>query len=240
MAQAAVALQFSAMTVSAGPPYATDDPEPTAFGHYENYLYTSGAHGDGGTGADFGVDFNYGAAADLQLTVVLPLGLEHASGAAATTGLGNVQLAAKYRLSHQRDVGWNVALFPRVFLPSISRQIGARHGYFQLPLWLGREFGPWSTFGGGGCEFNRAGTDRNYCFGGWALTRQLSPKLQLGAEVFHRGADAVAARSSTALGAGARYDVSASLHLLAAGGGGIRNATSEQQYSWYAALLFTL
>jgi hypothetical protein len=57
----------------AGPPYVTDDPEPVAPGHFEIYLYAGGSAARGGSDGQSGIDFNYGAAPDLQLTAVLPL-----------------------------------------------------------------------------------------------------------------------------------------------------------------------
>jgi len=97
----------------AGPPYVTDDPEPTDYQHYENYLFGSGTSTRDGTAGAAGADFNYGAAPDLQLTAVLPLVFSRPVGRTTTTGLGRIELAAKYRLLHQKDVGWDVAVFPR-------------------------------------------------------------------------------------------------------------------------------
>jgi hypothetical protein len=86
---------------------------------------------------------------------------------------------------------------------------------------------------------NHGGTARNYCFAGWVLAKQLSARTQLGVELYHQGADAADARATTLAGVGLRYDASEHLHLLAYGSGGLQNADSEHQYSWYAALLFT-
>lgn len=226
--------------VRAGPPYFTDDPVPTDERHYEIYAFAASLHNSGGTGSDAGIDFNYGGARDLQLTAAFPVSFEQPHGAESSTGLGNIELAAKYRFLHQRDVGWDVAVFPRVFLRSASSGVGEQHASFQLPLWVGRDWDSWSTFGGGGCVLNHGGDARDYCFAGWVLTRQLRPNLQLGAEIYHQTADTDDARDKTLAGVGIRYDVSERLHVLAYGSGGIQNAASEHQYSWYAAMLFTL
>jgi len=70
-------LVLSVGTISpslAGPPYVTDDPEPTDTGHWENYLYTETAHVAGQTvRPEAGIEINYGAFADTQLTWSLPL-----------------------------------------------------------------------------------------------------------------------------------------------------------------------
>jgi hypothetical protein len=68
-----------------------------------------------------------------------------------TAGLGNVELAAKYRFLHQDTVGWDVAVFPRVFLPSGSGIVGDNRASLLLPVWVQRDWtSAWSTFGGGG------------------------------------------------------------------------------------------
>src|SRR6185437_11979673 len=59
---------------AAGPPFTTDDPEPTDTGHYEIYLFAQGMSGHSGSNGEGGIDFNYGAAPDLQLTAVRVVG----------------------------------------------------------------------------------------------------------------------------------------------------------------------
>src|SRR5271170_1435998 len=85
----------------AGPPYVSDDPEPTDYRHFEIYSFNNGmAARDGISGAS-GIDFNYGAAPDLQLTATLPVGFDQPTGSKTSFGLSNVELAAKYRFLYQ-------------------------------------------------------------------------------------------------------------------------------------------
>jgi hypothetical protein len=153
--------------------------------------------------------------------------------------LGNIELAAKYKFLHQDDFGVDVAFFPRVFLPAGSPQVGERHVSLLLPLWFGRSWSDWATFGGGGCVLNRGGDSQDFCQVGWALTNQVSSKLQLGAEIYHQTADTRGGRASTGLGFGAIYDLSDNYHLLASGGPGIQNPETTGRYLWYAAVLLT-
>ncbi len=222
-----------------GQPYVTDDPVPTDDGHFEIYAFTDGTAVRDGTSGTAGVDFNYGGAPDLQLTAVLPLEYDNPAHSGAVAGIGNIELAAKYRFLHQADFGWDVAVFPRVFLPSASHLVGDRRVSFLLPLWIGRDFGAWSTFGGGGCALNNGDGSQNYCIAGWALTREMLPALHVGAEVYHQTADTRGGRASTGLGFGATYDLSDNYHLMASIGPGIENASQTNRYSWYTALLFT-
>ena len=223
----------------AGPPYLSDDPVPTDYRHYEIYAFANGVAGADGSGGETGIDFNYGATPDLQLTTVLPLGYADPRKGERAVNLGNVELAAKYRFLHQEDVGFDVAVFPRVFLPAGSAQVGERHTSFLLPIWLGKDWANWSTFGGGGCVLNRGGGARDYCIAGWAATYQLLPKLQLGVEVFHQTADTKDGRATTVIGTGVKYDLSDNYHLLCYIGPTIQNAAKTNRYTWYASALFT-
>jgi hypothetical protein len=70
-------LALSVATTSpsiAGPPYVTDDPEPTDTGHWENYLFTEITHVAGQSARpEPGIEINYGAFKDTQLTWSFPL-----------------------------------------------------------------------------------------------------------------------------------------------------------------------
>ena len=61
---AALAMLAASVTppALAGPPYVSDDPEPTDYRHFEIYAFTSGTRTIDGTSGQGGVDFNYGAA----------------------------------------------------------------------------------------------------------------------------------------------------------------------------------
>ncbi|MDE2134943.1 MAG: transporter [Alphaproteobacteria bacterium] len=222
-----------------GPPYITDDPEPTDYKHFEIYLFNGGTASRSGTGIASGLDFNYGAALDLQLTAVVPVSFNDAGGGRTATDLGNIELAAKYRVLHQQGFGWDVAIFPRVFLPAGSRTVGERHAALLLPIWIGKNWGDWSTYGGGGCEINRGGTSQNFCLMGWALAREVLPGLQMGAELYHQGADTRGERATSGIGTSVIYDIGEHYHLMGSIGPGIQNAGETNRYSWYTALLFT-
>jgi Putative MetA-pathway of phenol degradation len=242
-ALAATAILLSYLAVCgaaiAGPPYVSDDPEPTEYRHFEIYAFTEGTDTRDGVGGSGGIDFNYGATPDLQLTAVIPFAYDSPNAGRAALGLGNVELAAKYRFLHQADAGWDVAVFPRVFLASPSSHVAASHTSVLLPIWLGRDWGDWSTFGGGGCVFNRSRDSQDFCLVGWALTRQVTPDLQLGAELVHQTADQKGGRATTGMGFGLKYDLGEHYHLLAYAGPGLQNAAETNRLSWYSSILFT-
>jgi hypothetical protein len=228
-----------AFPAMAGPPYQSDDPEPTDYRHYEIYTFNKGVRSKGDLAGASGIDFNYGAAPDLQLTATLPIGFDFPSNGPTAFGLSNIELAAKYRLLHQDTFGLDVAVFPRVFLPSGSRSVGDRQASVLLPIWVQKDWGKWSTFGGGGCQISAAGRSHDFCLYGGTVTRQIAPTLQLGIELFHQTADGVGNSATTSLGIGAKYDLNDNIHLLGYAAKGIQNARTTNQYSWYTAILFT-
>jgi hypothetical protein len=223
----------------AGPPYVSDDPEPTDYKHFEIYTFNNGTATRNGIAGESGIDFNYGAAPDLQLTATVPAGFDRPFGEGTSVGLGNIELAAKYRFLHQDSFGLDVSVFPRVFLPSGSNVIGDNHASLLLPVWVQKDWsGGWSAFGGGGCTVTeRRAVD--FCQAGAVLTYQLLPKLQLGAELFHQTADSSGTSATTSLGIGWRYDLNDNYHLLGYVRRGIENTNETDQYSWYASVLFT-
>jgi hypothetical protein len=239
VAASAASFFLIASAANAGPPYLSDDPEPTDYQHYEIYSFANGDVGDNGIGGEAGIDFNYGATPDLQLTAVLPLGYARPNDAPASIDLGNIELAAKFRFLHHDDFGVDVAVFPRLFLPAGSAAVGERHASFLLPIWLEKDWGKLATFGGGGCVLNRGGDSQDFCLAGWAVTYQPLPTLQLGAELFHQTADTKDGRAVTTLGVGARYDLSDNYHLLGYIGPTLQNAAETDRYTWYASVLFT-
>lgn len=236
----AIGLALWSLPAFAGPPYVTDDPEPTYLGHYEIYLFAGGSAARDGSGGAAGIDFNYGAAPDLQLTAVVPLGWDAPKLGGSSVDLGNIELAAKYKFLHQDDFGLDVAFFPRVFLPAGSSAVGERHASLLLPIWIGRSWDNWSAFGGGGCTINHGGGSQNFCQMGLALTDQVMERLQFGAELYHQTADVIGGKASTGLGFGATYDATEHMHLMASFGPGLQNAGDTGRYAWYLALLVTL
>ena len=234
-----VAVLGLARPALAGPPYVSDDPEPTDYKHFEIYTFNTGTAVRGDTNGASGIDFNYGAAPDLQLTATIPGGFNLPAGSEASFGLGNVELAAKYRFLHQDSFGLDVSVFPRVFLPSPSNGVGNNTASVLLPIWVQKDWsGGWSAFGGGGCVFSERAA-QNYCLSGGVVTYQLLPKLQLGMELFHQTADGAGTPAATSLGIGAKYDINDDYHLLGYVRRGIQNTDETDQYSWYASVLFT-
>jgi hypothetical protein len=75
-----------------------------------------------------------------------------------------------------------------------------------MPLWLEKDWGSWSAFGGGGCALNRGSGSQDFCQAGWVLTRQILPSLQLGAEIVHQTADKIGGLNRMVAAGHARLD----------------------------------
>lgn len=227
------------LTAFAGAPYLTDDPEPTNTGHYEIYFFGDGAFARDGHEASTGIDFNYGAGANLQLTATMSMDRISPRAGTSVFGFGNLELAVKYKFLQQQDAGVDVAFFPSVILPSGSSAVGERHASLMLPLWLQRTSGNWTMFGGGGYEIHRGGDAKDFCVLGFAVTRQVNERLQVGAELFRQTADTRHGVASTDFNVGVTYDLNQHFHLTASAGTGLQNRDQSDRVVWYASLLWT-
>jgi hypothetical protein len=210
---AAVALVCAAATVpaGAGPPYATDDPAPTDTGHWEIYSFAT-AEGRGGSfEGTAGLDLNYGALPGVQLTATLPVTFADAG----STRFGNLELGVKYRFLNRSKRGLSAAIFPRVVLPT-----GPDRGLssWLLPVWVQKDIGKWSIFGGGGYTLHPGAGNCDYATGGIAVTREIGDGLTLGVEALRQGPDNVDARAATLLGLGGSVHLKGLLSLIASGG----------------------
>lgn len=240
LALACFAALFGASAARAGPPFVTDDPEPTEPGHWEIYAFASGAESRLEAEGEAGLDINYGAATDLQFTAVLPIAYQNEDRARA--GLGDIELAVKYRFLHQREgsAAPDVSFFPAITLPTARRAFGSGRVQVFLPLWAQKDFGRWSLFGGGGYQINPGRGSRDYWVLGIALSREITDRLSVGAELFHETPEEVGDRAFTGASVGATYRVAGPYSVLFSVGPGLQNRREEGRYTFYAALKIDL
>jgi hypothetical protein len=233
---ASLTLIVHAAPAVAGPPYVTDDPEPTDTGHWEDRVFASGTVLFGETAGQAGFDINYGAAKDLQLTLVAPLDFDTAGD--DRLGAGNLQLSVKYRFAHQSEASWlpDIAVFPQINLPTAAGRFSDRRASFFLPVWAQKDFGPWSTFGGGGYDLNPGLQDRNYWLVGWGLTRKVTDRLQLGGEIYHQTPVAAGQPATTVAAVGFAYQMTTHFAIMASGG---PDFEARGQATFYTALQLT-
>jgi hypothetical protein len=212
------ALCIVAAPAAGGPPYQTDDPEPTELKHWEIYVFNSADGRRGSIDGEGGLDLNYGAIKDVQLTATVPLAYSHSRGSGWRVGRGDLELGAKFRLVNDEQGGFQAAIFPRVILPTSSRNIGGTRARFLLPLWLQKDWGNTSLFGGGGYEVNPGPENRNFLVAGAALTHALNGRTSVGAELTYEGRDKVDGSSTKGMNLGLIQKLGGPFSLLLAGG----------------------
>ena len=231
---AAVALAAAASAAVAGPPYHADDPEPTELGHWEIYNFVD-ADGRGATiDGEAGVDLNYGAAKGLQLTATVPLAFSHSPAGGWRAGSGDLELGAKYRFLNDEAAGWQAAVFPRVILPTSARDLGGNRARLLLPLWVQKDVGKTSLFGGGGYEINPGPGNKNFWQAGVAVTHDFTDKLSLGAEVYWQSGDTRGGDDTSGIDVGLIHKLGGPYSLLLAAGPAF--AGGRTGYHSYAAL----
>lgn len=219
---------------SAGPPYETDDPEPTELGHWEIYTFTGLEGGHGNLDGSAGFDFNYGPVKNIQLTATLPLDYSQVRGGGWRTGAGDLEFGVKYRFVDLASEGVSVAIFPRVILPTSTLAGADNRTRLLLPVWAQKDIGRTAIFGGGGYELNPGPDNRDFWLAGAAITHAVSDAVTLGGEATHQSADAVGGASRNSLGAGAIVKLRDPFSLLVSGGPAWSGGQSS--YHFYAAL----
>jgi len=228
--------------VRAGPPFETDDPEPVDEGHFEVNVAALGITGRGATGAIPGIDANYGPAPDLQLHLGVQAAYAEAPHGGWTAGYGDTELGVKYRFVEQDPKGWrpDIAFYPNIELPTgaASKGLGAGHVQLQLPLWIEEDWGPWSSYGGGGYWYSRGAGDQDFWFAGWLLSRKVTDELMLGGEVFRQTPTVIGARANNGFTLGGSYDVTEGGRILFSGGRGPLENNNGFGYVYYLGYQF--
>ena len=235
---------IAADPAAAGPPYRTDDPMPVEPGRWEVFAFSTATRSTGDVAGGLpAIDANYGAGPGLQLHALVPIAFDDPRGRAARFGPGDVEFGVKYRFATGDPGGWlpDAAIYPAIDLPSgdAAKHLGSGHARVFLPLWLQKEIGKWTTFGGPGYWLNPGPGSRNFWYFGWAVQRQITDDFAVGAEVFHQTADTTDGKEQTGFNIGAVYDLNDHYHLMFSAGRGVEHAPATNEFSYYAALQLT-
>jgi len=235
-----------ALRAQAGPPFQTDDPTPVDLGHYEFYVFgtVDGTPAETDpTGPAF--EFNWGAVPNVQLHAILPFGAVlpsnnpvYAPGGTGTSafGLTDMELGVKYGFIKQTKRRPQIGSFTMFEIPTgnSTKGLGVGRVWYKLPIWVEKEFGPWSLCGGMGYTVvPQTGYD-NFLYGGFLVKREINEKLELSAELFSHAREGFAAaqtQASTMIDAGGYYHFkSPGLQLLFAYGHSIAGQTENYGY----------
>jgi hypothetical protein len=227
---------LSPREAEAGPPYATDDPEPVEYRHWELYLASQTLHDrDGWTGTGPHFEVNYGVVPNVQLHVIAPLAYSLPAEGARAYGYGDTELGVKVRFLLERKWTPQIGTFPFLELPTGSHGRGLGNGSAQvfLPVWLQKSFGPWSTYGGTGVWLDTGRRDGHFWYFGWQVQRHLAEAFAVGAEVFHLTPKTYGGESDTRFNVGGVLDVSETHHLMLSLGRGLAGSNLFQGYVAY-------
>jgi hypothetical protein len=239
-AQLGVAAALLSAAALAGPPYATDDPEPVEFRHWELYLASQDFHDrDGWNGTAPHFEVNYGVVTNVQLHLIAPLAYSAPDGGTTHYGYGDTEVGVKFRFVREGDWVPQVGTFPLVEVPTGSIHSGLGNGTTQVyvPLWLQKEFGKWTTYGGAGLWLDASTPVRHWWFIGALLQRELVEGVTVGAEIFHLTPATSGDESDTRFNIGAVLDITDAHHILLSAGRGFEGPNLFQSYVAYQATL---
>ncbi len=188
-----------------GPPYQTDDPVPVDLHHYEFYIFgitdstpvvrTSGSPA---------FEFNWGAVPRVQIHAVLPFGASVPSNRAvyqpngqgpSAFGLTDMELGVKIAFIKETKHFPQIGSFTMFEMPtgSYDKGLGVGKVWYKLPIWFQKNEGKWLFDGGGGYEVVPQAGYRDFPYVGFLVKRELSERLELGAELFAHGREGDAA-----------------------------------------------
>lgn len=213
--------------VYAGPPFITDDPDPTDYHNYEFYFFgavQSARHSRGlllpALEANYGIFHNTEAHLLVPITTIKDMGY-HA------TGLGDTELGIKYKLPFSDKLP-AIAITPTALVPTGNFRLGIGSGRmtYLLPAWIGKHFKKWYVYGGGGYFINAEPNSKNLAFAGIVVQREVSDKLMIGAEIFTQGRSINRVlsledkdeKAFTLLNIGTSYEITKKLTILASVG----------------------
>lgn len=232
----------------AGPPFATDDPEPPELGRFEINIAAIGSYFQGGRqGSLPDFDINYGAAEDIQIHVGVQNGFAKQQGTVTRDGYGDTELGLKYRFVEEDEDGWRpqISAYPILELPtgSATKQLGTGEPRLLLPIWLQKSIGPWTTFGGGGYWLNPQNgvtPEKDYWFAGWAVLRRLDEQWNVGGELFWQSPNGEEIATGAAFNLGGEYDIDDDHHILFSAGRGLEDPSRFNAFSFYLGLQLIL
>jgi hypothetical protein len=217
----------------AGPPFFTDDPDPVELHQWEINFATLSFHSTHEwSGSAPLLEINYGVLDGLELHAQVAMNYSKLSGEPAHFGFSDTELGFEWRFLDQEKNGITMATYPTLELPTgnHAENLGGGKTQLFLPLWLQREFGKWTTYGGGGYWFNPGYDNRNFWFAGWELQRKITEHFTAGVEIYHQTGDEVDESSQTNMGLGVIWDLSETYHILAYAGHSVQGPAEFQSY----------
>ena len=169
-----------------GPPMITDDPGTPGNGKWENNFAFTFESRNGERSFELPqIDLNYGAGDHIQLTLQAAPTVFEQDPHGAVGGLGETQLAVKWRFLDEAKAGFDVSMFPRILFniqdSSARRGISEPGTRFQIPFQAAKTLGKWHLDAEAGPLVSTVG--RGEWLYGFVAGYDLSKKTGLMAEV---------------------------------------------------------
>jgi len=224
------------LSLHAGPPYVTDDPEPVRYKHWELYLASQLSHDEARwSGTLPHAEVNYGAAPDLQLHIIAPFSFIRPAGGSFHYGNGTMELGAKYRFIPETDSRPQVGTFPLVEAPIGDRAkgLGTINTPVFLPIWLQKTMGKWQGYGGGGYWFNPGAGNRGFLQAGWQAQYNIDERWSPGAEIFYMSPQTDDGSARVSFNLGLIVNITGRHHILASLGRDLHGPGLTQSYLAY-------
>ncbi len=229
----ACALAGEVRPAIAGPPYVTDDPDPTAYRDWEIYTglqYENDGGGNVAASLPF-AELNYGALPNVQVSATIPvtdIGVQ--PGEFRRYGSGGIDFGVKARFVQESEKRPQISFYPSMQTPTAGL---TEHTVTFLPIWMQKSWGAWTAFGGGGLYLNPGLDQKNYAFFGGTLERAISPGTTIGAELFHQGSSVLGLPGTTASNVGAIFQVGTTHAILFSLGGAYSGLDRFSAYASY-------
>ena len=229
-----------AAVARAGPPFVADDPEtPPLHGWEINIpLSLERETGEGVIEAPV-LDINYGLTSNVQLMVEFAF-LHSTLGESQTEhGLSDTGVGVKWRFLEEGPKAPQVAVYPKVVIPTgdSRRGLGEGKASWVLPLVAQKSWGPWTVFGNLGGVLQNRPDSRDFWFQGVAVVREVGPHLELGIEEYGNSPTDRDEPSSLGFNAGGTWTLGKTVNVLFSAGRTIRGEQATTGYLGIQLLL---
>ncbi len=211
-----------------GPPFFTDDPEPLDLHGWEFYLSSEAEFSSGNIDATLPhFEANYGLFNEGQVHLLVPLEYIR-SGGSSEYDAGNVEIGVKYRFYHDSE-DFQIGTFPLAEIPAGKNESFSAF----IPVWLQKDFGKLTTFGGVGYWYNSAEDMKDQFFAGWECQYDLSETLTLGGELYYQTAGSNEDSAVLGFNLGGYINITSNHHIIFSGGSTLTGGNDITTYFGY-------
>ncbi|HZA38497.1 MAG TPA: transporter [Candidatus Baltobacteraceae bacterium] len=220
------------VSIQAGPPFVTDDPEPPPPGGWEINVPFIIERTPGETEMNAPLfDLNYGLP-NTQLKLEIPVEIIHDDSDGTVSGAGDLLVGVKWRFLNKEQSQLQVAIYPQLLVPTgdHTRGLGQGGSAFVFPLLAQKNWDKWTLYGNVGYWWQAGAETRDYVYAGAVLEREINERLTLGMELFGNSPKERGRRSELAFNVGGSWKLGKHFNLLFAGGRDLVGDTTAMAY----------